>query len=470
MAKKKIIDLVKNMSYTVGSNLLSALISALMVLIVPKLVGVESYGYYQLYLFYTSYVGVSYLGWCDGIYLREGGRYYKDLNKPLYSAQFKMLGIFEIAIYLLLFTVFMFVVSDENKHYVIACTCIVAVGMCLRWFVTFILQATARIKEFAIVTISEKIIFVILVMLLMAVGYRDFKLILAADAFSKYLSLSIGIFYCKDIVFSKYVPFKTALPEVKENISAGIKLMLAYLCSMLIIGVVRFGIENHWDISTFGKVSLTLSISNMVMTAINAIAVVMYPTLRRTNSDNLPKIYGIMRIILMGAVFGVLIFYYPAYKILSMWLPQYTESIRYAAILFPICAYESKVSMLVNTYYQTLRLENLMMKCNMAALALSVICTLVSTMLLNSVTAAIISILVVLIFRCILSEVILSTKISVDVTKDIIIELLMTAAFIICNWYFGFAGMIIYAFCYVIYLLVKRQDINKAFDFIKSMR
>ena len=172
----------------------------------------------------------------------------------------------------------------------------------------------------------------------------------------------------------------------------------------------------------------------------------------------------------MGAVFGVLIFYYPAYKILSMWLPQYAESLRYAAILLPMCVYESKMSLLVNTYYKALRLENLMMKCNIAALAVSVVCTLVSIMLLNSVTAAIISILVVLIFRCILSEVILSTKISVNVVKDIFIELAMTVAFILCNWYLGLVGMIIYAFCYAIYLFIKKQDILGAWNFVKSMR
>ena len=458
------------MSYTVGSNLLSVLIGAIMVLIVPKLVGVEAYGYYQLYIFYINYVGVSFIGWCDGIYLREGGKYYNDIDKPLYSAQFRMLGLFEIFIYSLLFAVFMFIVTDGNKQYVIGCTCVVAVGMCLRWFITFILQATARIKEYAIVTISERIIVIILVLLLMAAGYRQFHLIILSDVVAKFISLFIGMYYCRDIVFSKAIPFRTALPEVKENMSAGIKLMLASLCSMLIIGVVRFGIENHWDISTFGKVSLTLSISNMVMTAINAIAVVMYPTLRRTGEDSLPKIYSIMRIILMGVIFGGIIFYYPAYKILSLWLPQYAESLRYAAILLPMCAYESKMSMLVNTYYKTLRLENLLMKCNIAALTLSVVCTLVSIMLLNSVTAAIISILIVLIFRCILSEVILSTKISVNVVKDIFIELVMTVAFILCNWYLGFIGMVIYAFCYVIYLFIKKQDILGAWNFIKSMR
>lgn len=470
LAKSKLIDFIKNLSYTFVSNILSMIISAVLILVIPKLVGVESYGYYQLYLFYTNYVGVLYFGWCDGIYLRLGGKYYDGLDKPLYSTQFRLLGLMEIIIYVCIFLGSLMFINDVNKHFVIGAVCLAAVGMCLRWFITFILQPTARIKEYAIVTISEKILFVILAMFLMAVGYRDHKLILAADVLSKYVSLGIGIWYCRDIVFSKTVPIRTAIPEIKENMSAGIKLMLASLSSMLIIGVVRFGVENHWDIATFGKVSLTLSLSNMVMTAINAIAVVMYPMLRRTNEDSLPKIYGIMRVLLMGIIFGGIVLYYPAYKILSLWLPQYAASLRYAAILLPMCAYESKMSMLVNTYYKTLRLENLLMKCNMAALGLSVILTLVSTLVLNSVTAAIISILIVLIFRCVLSEIILSTKMPIKVIKDIVIELIMTVAFIICNWFFGVWGMLAYFICYLIYISLKRNDIKETLTFIKSMR
>lgn len=470
MAESKLIDFVKNLSYTFVSNILSLIISAVLILAIPKLVGVETYGYYQLYLFYINYVGVLYFGWCDGIYLRLGGKYYKDLDKPLYSTQFRLLGLIEIIIYLCIFLCSLMFVKDINKHFVIGAVCVAAVGMCLRWFITFILQPTARIKEYAIVTISERILFVILTMSLMVAGYRNYKLILVSDVFSKYVSLGIGIWYCRDIVFSKTTPIKSAILEIKENISAGIKLMLASLSSMLIIGVVRFGVENHWDIATFGKVSLTLSLSNMVMTAINAIAVVMYPMLRRTNEDSLPKIYGIMRVLLMGIIFGGIVLYYPAYKILSLWLPQYAASLRYAAILLPMCAYESKMSMLVNTYYKTLRLENLLMKCNMAALGLSVILTLVSTLVLNSVTAAIISILIVLIFRCVLSEIILSTKMPIKVIKDIVIELIMTVAFIICNWFFGVWGMLAYFICYLIYISLKRNDIKETLTFIRSMR
>lgn len=471
MGRSKLLSFVKNVSYTVSSNILSLFISAITVFIVPKLVGVDAYGYYQLYVFYISYVGVSYLGWCDGIYLRVGGKYYMELDKPLYATQFWLLGLFEFIVYSIIFGISCFISTDTNRHFVIICTCVVAIAMCLRWFITFILQATARIKEYAIVTISERIIFVLFVMGLMILGYRNFYLIVVADVIAKFISMSIGVIYCHDMIFgNKLMPVKIVIGEIYKNMSAGIKLMLASLCSMLIIGVIRFCVQSRWDIATFGKVSLTLSLSNMVMTAINAIAVVIYPLLRRTGDDKLPIIYGVMRIMLMGFIFGGIILYYPAQKLLCLWLPQYAESLRYAAILLPICAYESKMSMLINTYYKTLRLENTLMKCNMAALMVSITSSIVSVFVLDSVTMAIISILISLVFRGILSEIILSHYISIDVCKDILLELVLTIAFIICNWFFGFAGMLAYIGCYVVYLIIKKKDIKQTYKFIKSMR
>ena len=69
-------SLITNSGYAIFSNLLSMLISALVVLVLPKVVGVASYGYWQLYLFYVSYVGFFHLGWIDGIYLKYGGQHY----------------------------------------------------------------------------------------------------------------------------------------------------------------------------------------------------------------------------------------------------------------------------------------------------------------------------------------------------------------------------------------------------------
>lgn len=470
MAKSSLIKFIQNLSYTFISNILSLILSFALVLLIPRFVTPDAYGYYQLYLFYCNYVGVLYFGWCDGIYLRLGGKYYEDLNKPLYATQFRLLGLMEIVIYLFIFLGSLLLNDDVNRQYVIGTICVSAIALCLRWFITFILQPTARIKEYAIVTISEKILFTLLAIILIIANYKGFKLFLIAEIIAKYGSLGIAIWYCRDIVFSTGLPIKEVILDIKENLSAGIKLMFASLSSMLITGVIRFGVERHWDISTFAKFSFTLNLSTLVMTTINAIAVVIYPTLRRVDEIYLPKIYAVMRNLLMCIIYGGIIFYYPASRILSIWLPQYADSLRYAAILLPMCAYDSKMSMLVNTYYKTLRLEKVLMKCNIAALVLSVVCTLVSTFVIDSVVAAIISILIVLIFRCILSELLLTRYISIDVIYDIVLELLMTTAFILCNWFLGFSGMCLYAGCYFVYLIFKCKDIRESLGFIKSLR
>ena len=62
----------------------------------PKIISVEQYGYWQVYLFYSTYVGILHLGLNDGIYLRYGGEEYNDLNFKLFYGEFKILFNFEL--------------------------------------------------------------------------------------------------------------------------------------------------------------------------------------------------------------------------------------------------------------------------------------------------------------------------------------------------------------------------------------
>ena len=41
---------------------------------------VNDFGYWQLFIFYTSYVGFFHFGFNDGIYLLNGGKNYDELN------------------------------------------------------------------------------------------------------------------------------------------------------------------------------------------------------------------------------------------------------------------------------------------------------------------------------------------------------------------------------------------------------
>lgn len=466
----KALDFIKNFSYTLSSNLLSLVISTLVVLIIPKLIGVEEYGYWQLYMFYTSYIGFLHFGWNDGIYLRYGGKEYDSLDKKMFFSQYYMLFLTQLLIGVLISIYALLFVQGENRVFIILMTSIALVIVNSRYMLLFILQATNRIRIYAKITMLDRILYVSLIILLLAFGIRNFKLMIIADLLGKGVSLLVAMYACKDIVFRSISQFTFTIKEAYLNLSVGIKLMLSNIAGKFIVGFVKLGIERSWDIATFGKVSLTLSISNLVMLFINAVGVIMYPILRRTNESKLPHIYMTMRDVLMIILLGFLIIYYPLKSILSAWLPEYAESLNYMAILFPIVIYEGKMSLLINTYLKTLRKEKTILVINVITVSTSALFTLVTTALMRNLDFAIISIVILLALRSVISELILSKIINISVLKDIIIELGMTTIFILTAWKLdSFITVLIYGIFYGIYLFLKRADIKNSARNLKNL-
>lgn len=466
----KLRNILENITYTFTANILTMLISIIMTLILPKFLGVTDYSYYQLYIFFISYVGFFHFGWIDGIYLKIGGMEYNDLEKSNYVTQFWMLNLLEIIIAAIISIFALFIIKNIDKSFVLISTSVCGVITILRTYLLFILQSTNRIKEYAKYTRVDRFIYFALVIVFLFLGFKNYKIILYIDIFSKLVALVLCANKMKDIVFGKLNISKNTLLEIFENISIGIKLMLANIASTLIIGVVRFGIQKNWDIETFGKISLTLNISNLLMTFINAVAVIMFPLLRREEESNLPKIYVILRNTLMIFLYMMLIFYYPIKLILSTWLPQYADSLRYMALLFPICIYESKMSMLINTYLKSFRKEKSMLIINTISLILSLILTISSVFILNNLTLAILSIVFLLGFRCVIGELVLTKIMNILIYKDIILETVLTAIFIISSWFINnMFCSIIYTCFYLIYVFIKRKDIKRTILLFKKI-
>lgn len=450
----------KSFTYTFVSNVVSFIISAIVTFFVPKQLGIESYGYFQLYLFYISYTGFLHFGWADGIFLRYGGEYYDKLDKSKFSGQFWLYSGIEIVFGLLICLAGYTLASPQDKAIVLALTGISVFLVLPRTLLQYILQGTNRIKEYATLTVLEKVIYITVVVLSLIAGTHNFIPMILADLLGKGCALLYSIYQCRDILATKPAGLQASLKEAWANISVGIKLMFANIASMLIIGFVRLSIENQWDVTTFGKVSLTMSVSNLLMVFIRAVALVMFPMLRRTNSDKLSGIYNTMRTCLMIPLLGMLIFYYPAKVILSAWLPQYADSLVYMALLFPMCVFESKMSMLIETYMKTLRKEKWLLLVNVTTVSLSVVITLITTYWLHNLDLAVASIVFLLAFRCVFAELLLSTVLDVNVKTDIVLELALTIVFVGASWFVGgIAGLAIYAVAYLVYLFIKRNDV-----------
>lgn len=425
--------LFKSLNYTVTANFLILGISIILNLVVPKYLGIADYGYWQLYVFYSSYVGFFHFGWIDGIYLKIGGEEYESLDKRSLGTQFRYLVLFEFFLALLISIYSLFFVSDPNRQIIWLATAAMLVIANLKNFILFILQSTNRIKEYAKLSRDDRYLYLIGAMGYLLLGGRNPLILIIMDVVSKLVVTLWGMILIKDIVTAKRQTFSFTIGEAITNIRIGSNLMLGNIASMLILGVSRFLVERRWSIETFGKLSFALSISNMFMLFISSVSVVLYPVLRRTNQSNLPQLYGHVRNVFVPFTLILLLFFNPIRLVLEWWLPEYKSSLFFMGILFPMIVYEGRISLLVNTYLKTIRKEKIILISNVATLLVSSVLSLVSVYIFKSINLTVLTIIFSLAFRCILAETLLTKVMKINVNRENLLEALLIGLFIGSN-------------------------------------
>lgn len=460
----KFLNFLKGFMHALSANVIRLLISIILTLFLPKVLGVEEYSYWQLYLFYVTYTAYSSLGFCEGTYLKYGGREYEKLDRRTMASQFWTLALYEVGFSLVCGFLFTQFVQDTSKRYILCLALISSIFDILRYLLQCVLQATNRIKDFARVMTSERILFFLFLLTTILLGYRDYRCCIFSEILARFISMIYAMFTCKETVFAKFPGKKQMYEESKELVGIGFKLLLATLASQLVIGIVRFMIEQRWGTIVFGKVSLTLSLSNMVITCIGAVSIVLFPVLKNMDKNRLDSLYETMRMVLTVPVLFVLLFYVPMKLILTAWLPQYEESFKYLAVLLPICVYETRSTALINTYFKAYRKENQILFCNIVTVLLSLLLSFVTVYVCNSLDLAVVAIVVLMIFKSAFSEWIMKKYVKIHVLYDNILEIVLTIIFIVSSLKLNdIYALLVYLLAYVAYLVIRRKKIVEQF-------
>lgn len=465
----KMREVIKNISYSFFANLISLLISGFMVMFVPKLLSVNDYGLWQLFLFYYSYLGFLHFGWEDGIYLRYAGKKFDELNKKTFAGQFYCIIFLQVMLAVAISSFGKSFVENLDKRMALVCAIWLAPLVNFNNLCNFIMQITNRIKEYARLLVTERVIFFLGVLFFLVIlRWNQFRYMYAAQVFAVVSMAAAGAYLCRSLLVPHFDDITAIWQETYENISVGSKLMLANIASMLIIGIVRYGISMGWDVATFGKVSLTLGVSNFLMVFINSVSIVFFPIVKRMDEGKRSEIYTIIRNALAFLLFAGLIGYYPVRYILSLWLPKYADSLKYMTVLFPVCVFESKVSLLINTYLKSMRKEFLMLKINAGSVIFSLLITAFTIGIWHNLDAAVFSIVLVYAFRCVLAEYHVTKLLGLELRSNIIEDLLMCAVFIISGWIFNsFFCTVVYGLAYTMFVLLHKRSLQQIIEIMK---
>lgn len=287
--------------------------------------------------------------------------------------------------------------------------------------------------------IVDKVAFLIPLVILVLTRFEYFEPYVVFWCVSKTCSLSYCVWHSRDILGVKLFAANDAIRASLQSVKVGIVLTLANISSLLILGVLRFAIDFQWDITIFGKVSLSITLMNFFLSMISQVAMVLFPVLRRVDKQEQATFFALERDILGIILPASYLLYIPMCCVISAWLPQYEISLEYFALLLPLCLYDGKMNLISTTFMKVLRMERNLLGINFVAVIMSCICVYLGIWNMQSIEITIILIDCVIILRSLYSEIMLMHQFNQKLTTDIIWELLMTAGFLIVATEIGYS-------------------------------
>lgn len=459
----------KNLTYAFIAQGFSFVFSGLMSLLVPKVLGVEQYSYFQLFIFYSSYVGLFHFGLSDGVYLKHGGTELENLNKESIGSQFTLMVIWQVLICACTLPVILQLVESQERRYIWIFVAIYLIAANATWFFGYVFQAANRTSVYSASIILSKAAYISFVIAMLIIRPYSFKPFVAFYVAAQIIAFVYVAYEARNFILSGTRLDKEFVKETIKNCYIGISLTISNIASSLILGVGRIMVERTMGIVTFGFLSLALTITNFFLQFIAQISMVMFPALRQIEEETMKRFFLKMRSGISYLLCLMLWIFVPLKLILIWWLPQYEEALEYLAILLPICVFDGKMQLLFNSYMKVFRKERNMLYINLVSLGISIALCAASVYWIGNIFAVALATMIAVALRSIIANEYLSRIMGVQKDKKIIWEIVLVSLFILINIHVSdLFSFLIYGVAYAFYLLINRNEIKELMRFMKG--
>jgi O-antigen/teichoic acid export membrane protein len=454
------------------SQILALLVSAMLIMILPKFISVTDYGYWQLFILYSGYVGLFHFGYSDGLYITLGGKNLKILNVSEIKQHFTIFLIFQLlfSATILLYSLYCF--QDFNKLYVFIAISVFLLIENYHKLISFVLLATSNSSSYAKSVIIDKILTVIF--LLSAVGFHQlsFKLVIVIYIICRLISLIYLMVFYK-IFFpslTNWEQFSIGLKKVIANCKLGIILTISNILGTLILASGRLVVECSWSITSFAQISLAVSLAFFIMSLISQVSLLLFPILCNAEDNIRKKILKDGSIVIGFISILGFIFYFVTYAFIKFWLPAYTESLKYLIYLFPIVLFENKTQILYTTYCKSINKLRLLLNVNIVVIIIAVILYYVAAKI-HSIDLVLVTMFAALMVRSIILNLFLYKHFNLKIDKYFYLEIIFSVTFILVNKYFG-TQILFYFFLIALvgFFIIYIKDLKSIYFTFKNRR
>lgn len=339
--------MVKNIFKVLVSNMVVLFTSFINTLIIPKILTIDGYAEYQMFMLYISYVGLMTLGFHSGLFVKYGGKKREEIEKSQFKSEMHIVLVSQVIISCIIIAIAFFI---KNELLFLAALCILTSNFVSVY--KYLYQAWDEFTKFSIISIFQSVGFSGIVLF---VGIL-LKKIPALSVIYVYIVINA---ICFAIVFFEYMKQVRGIRAKKcisnanlEIFSVGLLLMLGGAANVIFSSVDKYYIKGLFTNYEFSMYCFAITLLNVMNVFISAIAQPMYLQLANHIDDYEERSKYKEMLLCFGALSGCA--YYAVAVIVKYFIPEYLDSLSVVAILFAIFPAVAVINCLyVNLYKAT---------------------------------------------------------------------------------------------------------------------
>ena len=321
-------ELVRDIMTMGGGTALAALFNALLIFIIPRVVSIEDFGYWRLFLLYAGYVGFLHLGFADGALLRWAGRPLNDFRHEFRPAV-KYLLWQHLAI--LVAVCALVPLLPWPLRFVAIAVAVFAPLYNVTATLQFGLQGAREFRPVAISAVAGPALFFFSVLLLGGMRQLDFREITGLYLVAWCAPLVFLLFFTR--TWSTVRPATPSRYLAKTCLLSGWSITIANTGVNLIQTADRLALSWSTSIENFALYSLAASLMQVPMMAIQVCSKVFFSHLAGVEPHRRERIYAVSELAFLAAWAVLLPFYFALQIVLAQFLPRYVPSLIYARVL-----------------------------------------------------------------------------------------------------------------------------------------
>jgi len=363
---------------------LAAAFNTMLVFLIPRLMSVEEYGYWRLFLLYAGYVGFLHFGFADGALLRWAGKTLEAIHHEV-GPSWKYLVVQHVVVILAVCAV-LGITPRLSVHFRIVCAGVLVFGLIMNsaTLLQYSLQAGRVFRPVAIAAAVPPGVFVVLA------SCWSLKSTPTANE----LMALYGIAWLVVLIYlwARVKPQMANSSDVAWTLGKtltviGWPVVMANTGYGLVQSADRLVVSSALPITQFAQYSMAASAMFVPITAIAAVSRVFFAHAAAVEHDDRAKIYRHMSRFLLIAWSLLLPYFFVLEAFVKRFLPKYIPSLPVAGILIISVIFLAGIQILHMNYFYLYGKQREFLYRTMGALALSFVVALALTKCLHSLLA-----------------------------------------------------------------------------------